>query len=224
MAKTNSILKIYRVLLSKYGYQGWWPLVSQNSVNYHPANYSIPKNDLQRFEICIGAIATQNTSWLQAERALCNLKVLGALDPMVMNKTPLQKLKKAIRPAGYFNQKTKKIMEFTKFYNSLDGAPTRERLLKIWGIGPETADSILLYGFMIPTFVVDAYTKRIFVDLNMISEEAKYAEIKSLFEENLPKDFKIYQEYHALIVKHAKEFYRGKNSNVYPIRSSTSIL
>jgi len=216
----NKIYQIYNMLLKLYGPQGWWPLLECKGINltktgavkgYHPNDYSYPKNNIQRFEICIGAILTQNTSWLQVEKTLLNLKKLKALTPIAIKKLNLEKLKQAIKPAGYFNQKAKKLKLFAEFYINLkEKTPTREELLNVWGIGPETADSILLYAFKVPTFVVDAYTKRVFANLGFIDKEAKYNGIKKLFEDNLPKNLKIYQEYHALIVEHAKRHYSKK--------------
>jgi len=210
----NSIKKLYEKLLKLYDPQGWWPLLECKGTNptktgsikgYHPNDYSYPRNKKQIFEICIGAILTQNTSWPQVEKALLNLRKLKALTPMKIKKLNLEKLKQAIKPAGYFNQKAKKLKIFAEFYINLKGkTPTREELLNVWGIGPETADSILLYAFKVPTFVVDAYTKRIFAKLGLIEKNEQYEKVKKMFEENLPKDFKLYQEYHALIVEHAK--------------------
>jgi len=142
---------------------------------------------------------------------LLNLKGLKALTPWAIKKFSLEKLKKAIKPSGYFNQKAKKIKKFTDFYLSLKNRiPARDELLNVWGIGPETADSMLLYAFNIPEFVVDAYTRRVFSKLGFIRKDASYEEIKKLFEKNLPKNLKIYQEYHALIVEHAKKHYSKK--------------
>ena len=210
----KKIYQIYNMLLKLYGPQGWWPLLECKGTNptksgdvkgYHPNDYSYPKNNIQRFEICIGAILTQNTSWPQVEKALLNLKKLKALTPLKIKKLNLEKLKQAIKPAGYFNQKAKKLKIFAEFYTNLKGkTPTREELLNVWGIGPETADSILLYAFKIPEFVIDAYTKRVFAKLGIIQKDEQYEKVKKLFEDNLPKDFKLYQEYHALIVEHAK--------------------
>ncbi len=210
----NSIKKLYEKLLKLYGPQGWWPLLGCKGINptktgavkgYHPNDYSYPKNNIQRFEICIGAILTQNTSWLQVEKALLNLEKLRVLTPLAVKKLNLEKLKQAIKPAGYFNQKAKKLKIFAEFYINLkEKTPTRDELLNIWGIGHETADSILLYAFKVPTFVVDAYTKRVFAKLGFIKKNEQYEKVKKLFEYNLPKDFKLYQEYHALIVEHAK--------------------
>ncbi|MBU4493240.1 MAG: endonuclease III domain-containing protein [Nanoarchaeota archaeon] len=224
----NNIYQIYNMLLKLYGPQGWWPLLGCKGTNptktgaikgYHPKDYSHPKNNNQRFEICIGAILTQNTSWPQVEKALLNLKGLNALNPKEMKNLKLEKLKKAIKPAGYFNQKAKKLKIFAEFYINLKGkTPTRDELLGLWGIGHETADSILLYAFKVPEFVVDAYTRRVFANLGFIGQKAKYNEIKKLFESNLPKNLRIYQEYHALIVEHAKRYYSkkpyGKNDSL----------
>jgi len=216
----NLLNRIYNILLRKYGFQGWWPLLRCKGANptktgsikgYHPKDYSYPKNDKQRFEICIGAILTQNTSWPQVEKALINLKKIDAINPKKIKEIEIKKLCNAIKPAGYFNQKARKIKEFTDFYLSLKNRiPARDELLMVWGIGPETADSILLYAFKMPEFVVDAYTRRIFSNLGFIKKNSSYEEIKKLFENNLPKNLKIYQEYHALIVEHAKRYYSKK--------------
>ncbi len=216
----ENIKKIYNCLLSEYGPQGWWPLLDFRGRNptktgsikgYHPRDYSFPKNDRQRFEICCGAILTQSVAWSSVEKALMNLKKIKAIEATAINKINIEKLKSAIKPAGYFNQKAKKLKEFAKFYISLKGkTPTREQLLSVWGVGRETADSILLYAYKVPIFVVDAYTKRIFSKLGFFKESADYDEIRELFEKNLPKDFKIYQEFHALIVEHAKRHYTKK--------------
>ncbi len=215
---------IYDDLMEWYGCQGWYPLTelrNEKPVNitksgsvsgYHPNDYSYPRTDNQCFEVCIGAIVTQGTSWVQVEKALLNLHKLGALNAETMNKLNVVKLEQALKPAGYFRQKAKKMKEFIKFYLSLKGrTPTREDLLGIWGVGPETADSMLLYAFKVPTFVVDAYTMRIFAHLGLIKEKASYDEIKELFEANLqPPDLVVYQEYHALLVEHAKRYYKKK--------------
>jgi len=212
----DKIQKIYDLLLKKYGLQGWWPLLDVKGNNpsgsgYHPGDYSYPRNENQKFEIIIGSILTQNTSWLQVEKALFNLKKMNALNEKRIKKLSDGKLKEAIKCAGYFNQKAKKIRLFTDFYSSLKGkTPSREELLAIWGIGDETADSILLYGYKVPTFVIDAYTKRIFSHLKIIKESDSYMHIKHLFEKSIPRNLEIYQEYHALIVEHAKQCYSKK--------------
>ena len=223
------LLDIYYVLLEKYGLQGWWPLVDYNGCNptktgiisgYHPGNYDLPENRDQIFEIGLGAILTQNTGWPQVEKVLKNLQRKNCLNPEQIMDMDNESLIENIKPAGYFNQKAKKIKLFTQYFLDLDQdqIPTREELLALWGIGPETADSILLYALKVPTFVIDAYTRRIFNNLKIINEKYTYDDIKSLFEKNLPRDFIIYQEFHALIVEHAKRFYyRGADYKKCPL-------
>ena len=156
-------------------------------------------------------ILTQNTAWPNVEKALLNLKKLNAINPIKILSLDEEKLKNAIKPAGYFNQKAKKLKIFSEFYISLKGkTPKREELLKVWGIGPETADSILLYAYPVPVFVVDAYTKRIFSRIGLIKENATYDEIQKYFYKNLKSDYKIFNEYHALIVEHAKRYCKNK--------------
>lgn len=212
----NKIEKMYNSLYKKYGPQGWWPLLELNfkGINptktgsmkgYHPGDYSYPSTEKQKFEICIGAVLTQNTSWVQAEKSLSNLNSAKILNPKSIIKAEHEKLASLIKPAGYFNQKARKLKEFSNFYSGLNGkTPSREQLLNVWGIGEETADSMLLYAFKFPSFVVDSYTKRIFSSIGIISKDARYSEIKSLFESSIKKNLEIYQEYHALIVEHAK--------------------
>jgi len=196
-----TLKKLYNRLLKKYGPQGWWPINN----NYHLKDYSYPKTKKQRFEICVGAILTQNTSWTNVENALLNMRQLYLIDPIKIKNINENILTNAIIPAGYFNQKAKKLKIFSEFYIILKGRiPMRNELLNVWGIGPETADSILLYAYKIPTFVVDAYTRRMLLDMKMINTDATYDSIKFLFEKNLPKDYKLYQEFHALIVENGK--------------------
>ncbi|MBC8501162.1 MAG: endonuclease III domain-containing protein [DPANN group archaeon] len=203
----NQILRIYEELLKTYGLQGWWPVNEE----YHKENYNFPKNTREQFETTIGAILTQNTSWIQVEKALENLRKLKCLEPEKLLKLNKKILTEAIKPAGYFNQKAEYLITISKFFISLKGkTPTRKELLAVKGVGEETADSILLYAYRQTEFVVDGYTKRIFVNLRLIKEKASYKEIKKVFEDNLPKDIEIYQEYHALIVEHAKRYYKNK--------------
>lgn len=215
MAK-NSILDIYKWLLNKYGPQGWWPLINEKTLlcEYHPEDYSYPQTEEQRFEICCGSILTQSINWTSVEKALSNLKKLDALRPEKLLALDDKTLTEAIRPAGYFNQKAKKLRTFTEFFISLKGTPARQQLLYVWGVGKETADSMLLYAFKIPTFVIDVYTRRIFANLELIDKDAEYDTVKALFEDNIKPDLIIYQEYHALIVEHAKRFYRKDAENI----------
>jgi len=232
-----AIKKIYDYLLDAYGPQGWWPLTELHAnggsnptktgsvQGYHPADYTYPRNSSQQFEIICGALLTQNTSWPQVETALLNLKNLKTLSPEGILELEIETLKEAIRPAGYYNQKAGRLKTLAEWFlelqkripegsaeGSSEGILTREGLLSLKGVGPETADSILLYAFKQPSFVVDAYTRRIMANLGLAGEKAKYDEIKALFEENLPEDPVVYQEYHALLVEHAKRYYKKKGA------------
>lgn len=190
------LVEVYDIFYSSYGPQGWWPGDSS-------------------FEVCIGAILTQSTSWSNVEKAILNLKRENILSPKCIRDVKEAKLSKLVKPSLYHNVKAKKLKAFIKFlYDEFDGEldalltlplpELRIRLLSVWGIGPETADSIILYAAGKPSFVVDAYTKRIFTRLGYLTGDESYAEVKILFEENLPKDAKLYNELHALIVEHAK--------------------
>jgi len=214
------ISKIYSKLFRLYGPQGWWPLLNCEGCNtnktgvtegYHPLNYDLPTERNDIFQIIVGAILTQNTSWLQANSALHNLNDLNALAPEKLLQLDDNNLKSAIRPAGFLNQKAIYIRTATRFYLDLEGKiPSRDDLLKVRGIGNETADSILLYAYKQPEFVVDAYTRRIMSHLQIVDEKISYLKLKNLFTSNLPVDVPVYQEYHALIVEHAKRYYSKK--------------
>jgi len=189
-------MKIYakhKSLLKKHGPQGWWPVKGNN----YPGDYSRPRNKAEQFEICIGTILTQNTSWKNADKTLQDLRRKKLLTPSAIINTPLNQLAKVIKSSGYYNQKAKKLKIFARFYVKTR-KPSRGQLLELWGIGEETADSILLYAYKQPEFVVDAYTKRLF------KLDKSYTEIKEIFEKSLPRDYKIYNEYHALIVREGK--------------------
>lgn len=212
--------EIFENLFDTYSYQGWWPVTDYDGTNptktgstqgYHPADYSFPRNSLEKFEIIIGAILTQNTSWPQVEKSIINLKNLINLTPNEVLDLDENNFKLAIKPSGYFNQKYNYLRNISKFYISLDGqTPERKELLSVKGIGPETADSILLYAYGEKEFVVDAYTRRIFSYLGLVNEKDSYNKIKKLFEDNFSGDVNDYQEYHALIVEHAKNYYLKK--------------
>ncbi len=211
---SGAIRDLYTELYALYGPRGWWPLIGLTdktnpgctSRGYHPLNYELPATPEQIFEICVGAILTQSVSWTAVEKALHSLHALNALRPARLLALADDVLTAAIRPAGYFNQKAKKLRIFSAFLAGLDGrVPARQELLALWGIGPETADSMLLYAFKVPTFVVDAYTRRVLIRRKLISGGESYDEIKALFEENLPRDLALFQEYHALLVEHAKK-------------------
>jgi len=218
------IKKIYNKLYDSYGPQGWWPLLSleNNNINptktgslkgYHPNNYSYPKTKEEIFEICIGGILTQNTSWENVEKALLNLKKTNSISPLKLLKLSDGKLKELIRQAGYYNQKARYLKEFTKFFiSSPKETVSREELLNITGIGNETADSMLLYAYKYPIFVIDAYTRRIFSRLLSKKEKDSYEIWQEYFHLKLEKDYKMFQEFHALIVEHAKRYCQKKPS------------
>ena len=207
------IQKVYNILYSKFGDLEWWPIDKK----YHIKNSTDP-----RFEIIIGAILTQNTAWSNVEKALINLKENGKLDIKSIIEIPDLELKKLIKPSGFFNQKSKRLKKISKFlfekYKSdmdlffkKDTKKIREDLLEINGIGPETADSILLYAGNKPVFVVDSYTKRICKRLP-IKTEITYDSIQKHFENNFSNVFdkkdltKIYNQMHAMIVELAKNY------------------
>lgn len=193
----------YKRLYSCFGPQGWWP-------------------GQTRFEVIIGAILTQNTSWSNVEKAIRNLRREGLLTPDKMRGLDHAGLAALLKPAGYFNVKAKRVASFLDhlFCNyggrlgaflKKDRASLRKELLGINGIGPETADSILLYAANYPEFVVDAYTRRIFSRHGLSGEDAGYEELKSMFMDNLPEDAALFNEYHALIVRTGKEFCRTRS-------------
>lgn len=217
---------IFNKLLEEYSYQGWWPIISYDGINptktgvvrgYHPKNYDFPRNDNEQFEIIIGSILAQNTSWSSVEKALINLSNLDSFDgfsaDFILNLAVSDEnsFKEAIRPAGYFNQKFNYLQNIANFYNDLEGKiPSREELLSIKGVGNETADSIRLYAYGQSEIIVDAYSRRIFSYLGLINEKDSYIKIKKFIGSNFEGDFKKYQEFHALIVEHAKRYYTKK--------------
>ena len=198
-----AIHSYFDALFTAHGPQHWWP-------------------GRTRFEIIVGAILTQNTSWTNVERAIGNLRSARLLSPQAIREVPSSRLASLLRPSGYFRQKTKSLKAFVKFLyqahaGSLDrlfNTPTtlaREQLLAVRGIGPETADSILLYAGKHPAFVVDAYTRRILERHHLAHGNSSYDEIRNLFEASLPADPKIFNEFHALIVHAGKNFCRPQN-------------
>lgn len=228
------LVGVHKKLLTEYGPRGWWPLASMagkkgfDKFGYHKGSYNYPKTNAQRFEICVGAILTQNTSWKQAEKAIESLQKSNCLTPQKILTADSQRLAQLIRPAGYFNQKAKKLRIFSEFFlkkslKNKRNTPRRDELLKVWGIGPETADSILLYAYNMPEFVVDTYTKRLCLELGITEENTKYnnmkyEDIKELFQQSLSKDVHMFQEYHALIVEHGKN-----SSNRSAIRNASAL-
>jgi len=215
--KTNNL---YKILLDHFGKQNWWPIDKK----YHQLNKTDP-----RFEIMVGAILTQNTAWINVEKALNNLKSDHALDASNIYEINENKLKKLIQPSGYYNQKTQRLKQLSfhlknnysynldEFFNRKTNR-IRSELLSLNGIGPETADSILLYAGEHPIFVVDAYTKRISKRIPLQTSTKTYDDIQTFFQNSLTNHFKdkklveTYKELHALIVELAKNFCK-KNPN-----------
>jgi endonuclease III related protein len=188
----NLLMKIYNKLYQAYGPRNWWP------------------GDTS-FEVMVGAILTQNTSWKNVEKAIQKLKGKGVLNPRGIHRLKESQLASLIKSSGYYRIKTGRLKSFVEFlFEEYDGnimkmgrerlGELREKLLKVKGIGPETADSILLYGLKKPIFVVDAYTKRILSRHGFISEKASYEKVQKLFMDHLPVDEKLFNEFHALIV------------------------
>ncbi|MEO0106396.1 MAG: endonuclease III domain-containing protein [candidate division WOR-3 bacterium] len=190
-------MDIYEHLFNTFGAQHWWPGESP-------------------FEIMIGAILTQNTNWQNVEKAINNIKKADLLHPhkLLANKDKIPKL---IKPSGFYKLKSKRLIAFLKYFVERYGGDVknfsqketdylRDELLSISGIGPETADSILLYALNRPVFVVDAYTRRILSRHKLINENWDYEQIRKFFENNLPADTQLYNEYHALLVRLGKQY------------------
>ena len=212
------IYQIYQTLYNKYQPQGWWPFLEDDKMVYHRQDYKYPRNQNQVYEVAVGSILTQNTTFNSVVKSLINLKQQNLLEPQEILNVDIDTLKQAIKPSGYFNQKSNYLLNFTKFFISLNGKiPNRDELLDIKGIRDETADSILLYGYNQPQMKVDAYTKRLLIHLQLCDEKIKYKQLKSMIESELKLNIKdesklvqTYQEFHALIVEHGKYFYSKK--------------
>lgn len=207
----NKIIRIYRVLYNALGPQHWWP------------------GDTP-FEVAVGAILTQNTNWGNVEKAILNLKKEGVLSVRKLHDMPVGRLAQLIRPAGYFNVKAKRLKAFLDFF--MDGYngqmksmrdvavnKLRAELLSVNGIGPETADSILLYALEKPVFVIDAYTKRIVSRHNIMGQDESYDKFQGLFHSAFKKDVRLFNEYHALLVMTGKNFCKPKPAcEICPIK------
>lgn len=201
-----NLLKIYNRLYSHFEPQNWWPVTKE---------LGIKNKELRKFEVCVGAILTQNTAWKNVEKVLENLVAAKTMNPEAILRIKKGKLASLIRPARYHNQKAKKLKIFAKWFlyfgqKKYKLPDLREELLALWGVGPETADSIVLYGYNLPTFVVDAYTKRMCLVLG--KDFNGYEDCKKYFEANLPRSSKLYNEYHALIVAWGKMYSNKKTS------------
>ena len=215
-----------------YGPQGWWPVHCEGNAcitpagrietdGYHAGQFDFPRTRPGRWEICCGAVLTQNTAWTNVRKALAGLRQVRLTTPERIVVAPNERLGDAIRPAGYFNQKAKYLQSLADWFMLNDRALARARysrqvleavrpeLLKVRGVGRETADSILLYAYSLPTFVIDAYTRRVFAPLCVLDDTWSYEQIRSLFESVLAQGsatatVEHWQESHALIVEHAR--------------------
>ena len=194
------LTRTYRTLLRAYGPQQWWP------------------GDTP-FEIMVGAVLTQNTAWTNVEKAIANLKAVDALSAEAIVAADPLRLAEWLKPSGYFNIKAKRLRAFCVWYLAQGGydglarrdtATLRADLLAVHGIGPETADDILLYAFARPVFVIDAYTRRIFARLGLIAGDEPYEELRAFCERHIRADVQTYNEFHALIVVHGKDVCRPK--------------
>lgn len=227
----KKIESVYEKLLSHFGPQYWWPVTKENDVipKYHK---NIKLREKQKLEICFGAILTQNTNWKNVEKAIINLNKNQLIDIKKILKIKNKKLALIIRSSGYHNQKAKKLKNLCSFlsdvYNSnIDSFlknsanKLRKELLDINGIGPETADSIILYAAQKPIFVIDAYTKRIISRIGF--KEETYDELQELFMGDLKANEKVFNEYHALLVELGKNICKKKPlCNICPINSLCS--
>lgn len=194
-------MELFETLLKSYGALHWWPADTP-------------------MEVCVGAILTQNTNWLNVEKAIVNLKHAGVLSLEALGEIDRERLADLIRPSGFFNVKSARLKDFVGWlvggHGSLDGMFSgnwerlREELIGVRGIGRETCDSMLLYAGGKPSFVVDAYTKRLFSRLGLVRESDSYEQVRALFMGALPQDSILFNEYHALIVEHCKRHCRKK--------------
>jgi len=197
---SRTLQEVFQRLLAAYGPQRWWPGETP-------------------FEVIVGAILTQSTAWTNVEKAIANLKSADALDPRAIQRIPPTELARLIRPSGYYNAKARKLKAFVerlcaehdgdldKLFE-IDTDSLRRELLSIHGIGDETADSIVLYAANRPVFVIDAYTRRIVDRLGLSPQRDTYAAYQALFADNLTPDEKLFNEYHALLVRHGKDVCR----------------
>jgi endonuclease-3 related protein len=198
---SNDFTDIYRTLREAFGHQEWWPARTP-------------------FEVMVGAILTQNTNWNNVETAIENLREAGLLQPGALCNTQLEELQMLIRPAGYYRQKAARLLRLARWVKERCGPADcrlkalqtrpldelRVELLQINGIGPETADSILLYALEKPVFVIDAYTVRIFGRHELIEPGVPYAELQEEFQHRLPEDVELYKDFHAQLVEVGKRF------------------
>jgi endonuclease-3 related protein len=204
-AAARALRRYYRRLYRHFGPQRWWP-------------------GRTRFEVILGALLTQNTAWSNVQKALSNLRREAGLSPEKLARLPASKLARLLRPSGYFRQKARAVRGFLHHLNnhyrgSLNrllgraAGELREELLSLRGIGPETADSILLYAARRPVFVIDAYTRRVLARHGLAPADPSYAELQDFFHSNLPADTRLFNEYHALLVAVGKNYCHSRNPN-----------
>jgi endonuclease III related protein len=193
--KQQQLMVVYQRLIGAYGDQSWWPADSS-------------------FEVMVGAVLTQNTAWTNVEKAISNLKHADSLTLEGLLALSDEALAQLIRPSGYFNIKTKRLKNLCLWMAenggesklaAVDTGTLRSSLLQVNGVGPETADDILLYAFARPVFVIDTYTRRLFSKLCLIQGSEPYEDLRQIFEAELEADVSLFNQYHALIVRHARE-------------------
>lgn len=203
MSRGNPYITVYELLLEHFGPQSWWPGDSP-------------------FEVIVGAVLTQNTNWLNVSKAIDNLREANLLDYHTLQQLSVDEIAVYIRPSGYYNLKAKRLKNLMNMIAEIyDGEldlflgdshdVCRENLLSVKGVGPETADSILLYACEHPAFVIDAYTHRVFSRHQLVDEETDYESMQDLFLSNLVEDVELFNEYHALIVKTASTYCKKNN-------------
>lgn len=220
MKRTGRVGRIYRLLLKAFAPQGWWPATPRGALApvYVPRSYG-PRSGTEIAEICAGAILTQNTAWTNVEKALAGLQGAGLLSAERIADCPLPRLAALIRPSGYYRQKARRLRDFfararrehpeglRRWFRSAPAEDLRRELLSYRGVGPETADSMVLYAAGLPSFVIDAYTRRIGERLGL-GRGGDYDRWKGIFEAGLPRRADVYNEYHALLVRLGKDFCR----------------
>ena len=214
MKQSLSLRSIFDRLFEAFGPQGWWPTTPRGDIRprYYPEKACRRLEENEQWEIVVGAMLTQNTAWRNVESALAGLWQQGLMDLHAMGSAPLDRLALAVRPSGYFNQKAARLQNIAAYIEErhagditdflrLSPRELRAELLSLKGVGPETADSILLYAAQVPRFVIDAYTRRILGRLGVVEPEVQYDDLQTKFESELPRELEIYNEFHALLVK-----------------------
>ena len=208
---TEKLFALYNQLLAQHGDRKWWPADTP-------------------FEVALGAILTQATSWRNVEKAMDNLKNADAFTPEQIASISQAALERLIRPSRYFRMKAQKVRAFVEYITerpmhvmfAQDVPELREELLSIYGVGPETADTIILYAAGKPSFVVDSYTYRLFSRLGWVAGKYNYTKLRALFMDNLPHDVSLFNEYHALIVRHGARVCHKKTPNCQECRLQAS--